>query len=65
MNQVKRFFGWLFLTDAYLATLTDEQIAVRAMGKRWAYEREQSARNFNKAIEAMQRFNDTCKKGTL
>lgn len=31
---IKRFFGWVFLTDAYLDTLSDEQIAVRAMGYR-------------------------------
>jgi hypothetical protein len=43
---MKKFFSWLFLTDAYLATLSDEQIAVRALGKRRAYEWERSSRAF-------------------
>jgi hypothetical protein len=33
IKQVKTFFGWLFLTDAYLDTLTSEQLYTRALGK--------------------------------
>ena len=41
---MKRFFGWLFLTQNYMDTLSDEQVAVRALGKRRAYEFEKNRR---------------------
>jgi hypothetical protein len=34
MNAIKKFFGWAFCTEAYMATLSDEQIAIRALGRK-------------------------------
>lgn len=35
---MKRFFGWLFLTQNYLDTLTDDELVIRACcSKREAY----------------------------
>lgn len=35
---MKRFFGWLFMTQGYLDTLTDEELLIRACSsKREAY----------------------------
>lgn len=33
MSMIKKFFGWLFLTRAYMATLSDEEIGRRALGR--------------------------------
>lgn len=49
MKKIERFFGWLFATEAYMATLTDEQIAIRALGRRKAYQYEQSRRQIEEA----------------
>lgn len=35
MNKIERFFGWLFLTKAYMASLSDEQVMLRANLKGW------------------------------
>lgn len=53
---MKRFFGWLFLTDAYLDTLTDDEILIRACSsKREAYAHGWHAR---KIIHNQRRLND-------
>lgn len=45
---MKKFFGWLFLTDGYMASLSDEQVTIRALGRRKAYVYEAQKR----AVEA-------------
>lgn len=49
---MKRFFGWLFLTDVYMATLTDEQVALRALGgaRFKVYEQARRLRNVERAL---------------
>lgn len=34
MSKIRHFFGWLFATDAYMATLSDDEIGRRALGKK-------------------------------
>ena len=36
MSTIRRFFGWLFVTDCHLATLSDDAVLDRALGKRRA-----------------------------
>lgn len=48
---IKRFFGWLFLTKAYMATLSDDEVARRAGMK----PRFPSTRAFSYSIENSQR----------
>lgn len=47
---MKKFFGWLFLTDKYLATLTDEEVALRALGRRGFYKWEKQKREIEENI---------------
>lgn len=59
MNKLNVFFGWLFLTQSYLDTLSDEEVAVRAgiTSNRWGYLREHSDRLIAKAYKAMRSIN--------
>lgn len=49
---MKNFFGWLFLTEKYLDTLTDEQVAIRALGRRGYYKWEKQKREIEARIRA-------------
>jgi hypothetical protein len=58
MNKLKTFFGWLFLTKAYLATLSDEQISVRAglTSGRYGYKMEVTRRLVAETEARWQKF---------
>ena len=60
---MKRFVGWLFLTKSYLATLSDEEIELRAgiTSNRSGYVFERGDRLFARAMKAMRDFNTTLK----
>lgn len=52
---MKKFFGWLFLTQNYLATLSDEELAKRALGSRLSYAIEQDKRRYAKTQKQLER----------
>lgn len=59
---MKKFIGWLFLTKAYLAALSDEELMRRARLKRTrhGYVIERSCRAFERARVALDKL---AKKG--
>jgi hypothetical protein len=55
---LKRFFGWLFMTQGYLDTLTDDELLIRACSsKREAYAAGFRARQIQ---ENMRKLNELC-----
>lgn len=55
------FFHKLFLTKTYMATLSDEQVKIGAMGRRKLnYLNEQCDRNFERAKAALDDLRRTC-----
>ncbi len=61
---VKSMFQKLFLTKFYLASLTDDQLAIACMGKRarLGYLNEKCDRAYARAIEGMKALQATCSK---
>jgi hypothetical protein len=56
---MKKFFGWLFMTDAYLASLTDEELLIRACSsKREAYARGYTARRIEDNMKRLDELLD-------